>query len=315
MYKLGNYPQSDAAVLIKDVSYIIPGLFLCSALIGTYTACVWDKFGCKLPIKYIYGSPQCRWNGGRTLLQVSKFDVEKEFESVTEKEFVPLLTFSNTQISTSDLEDEMCNRLLEQLVHYKGEVICASKLLEKYIRDKFPKLGIHASVIKTATTESRDTEFYKKLSENYEYYVIHPDDNFDTKLLSTVPKHNAELLLNERCFYGCKQRLAHYQAISKEQITLSDNNWKYLNFLSACDAIPEHKQLKTKQRNISCTISEFEKLHNMGFSRFKLQGRTDNLYTLFFDIMRYTLDNMYAFPALYPVFCFEIENYYKEMGK
>lgn len=129
--------------------------------------------------------------------------------------------------------------------------------------------------------------------------------------MRNVKKENAEIILNERCNYLCQIRSAHYQSISREQIMQVNNSYKHERFMDACSAIPEIKQLSSKQRNISLTIDEVKKIASLGFRMFKIQGRTDSLYIYFFDLLRYTLENSIAFPTAYTIFSYCIEEYLK----
>ena len=309
-------PQAkNAAICNKNVYYNISGLFLCTDLIIQLIKMIEDKFEYTLPIKYIFGSPNIKWNGGRFLYKYSNKEnigyIEKEIIKVTSQGIIPLFTFSNSIISEKDLTDSLCNTILELINTYKAEVIVSSDLLTKYISIKYPNIHIHSSVIRTAFENNRDIEFYTKLSSEFSNYVIHPDDNFDIKLLSRLPRTNAEILLNDRCNYLCRLRSQHYLAISRDQRMQEDTGYRPSRFLEQCTAIPEYKQISTKNRNISLTVSEFIRLTEMGYTLFKIQGRTDSLFVFFFDLLRYTLENEIAFPSAYTIFSTKIEDFIK----
>ena len=303
-------PQGNEVSLFNNVVYNVPGLFQFSSLIYKYIDVVKSRYNYNLPIKYIYGAPNCIWNGGRIIFTDSRIydSFEVELYNTCKYKLVPLITFSNLKITNDLLLDEIGNRLLNILNNISGGVIVSSPLLEKYIRDNFKNIKIHASVVKTSSSV-RNVRYYQSLSNNYDCYVLHPDDNVNYDLLSQIPTHNAEILINERCYPECKQRHEYYISISNEQLSLCEGSYKYENFLSGCSAIPEWKQLNSKTRNISCTLEELALLNNLGVKIFKIQGRTDNLYSVFFDLMRYTLENKIAFPTLYPLFCHEIEKF------
>ena len=61
-------PQGDAAALMPGASYSVPGLFLYADLVYEALDQVKAKFDYDIPVKYIYGSPQVRWNCGRPVL-------------------------------------------------------------------------------------------------------------------------------------------------------------------------------------------------------------------------------------------------------
>lgn len=306
----------SVALCSEDVEYNISGLFLCIDLLFKLFTMVEDKFEYRLPIKYIYGAPKARWNGGRFISKLSYDDfdikdIENELKQVLAHEIIPLFTFSNTLLKAEDLKDKRCNQILELINEYEAQVIVASELLRCYIQEKYPSIEIHASVITTAFEKKRSTDYYEMLSQKYSNFVIHPDDNFNYDLLQNVRKENAEIIINERCNYLCKIRSDHYQSISREQVMQANGDYKYERFLDTCSAMPEIKQLSSKRRNISLTIDEVKKIAAMGFRMFKIQGRTDNLYVYFFDLLRYTLENSLAFPTAYTIFSHCIEEYLK----
>lgn len=302
--------------LIHNAVYNIPGIFLCSKLIYLLMDIIEEKFNYKLPIRFIYGSPILKWNSGRLIIndynnEFSLNNIEKELLMAKSRGITPLLTFSNTIIEKDDLFDKKSNDVLKIISEIDGGIIVTSELLYNYIKEKFPDISIHASVIKTSCKKNRNKEYYSLLSNKFDYFVIHPDDNFDYLLLESLPKRNAEVLINERCYYGCKFRKAHYDSISIEQISQSNKCYRNTHFLNNCNAIPEEKQLFSKKRNISLTISEIRKLHNLGYGLFKIQGRTDNLNLFFFDLMRYMLENEFVFPHVYAIFLGYIDKFIK----
>jgi len=176
---------------------------------------------------------------------------------------------------------------------------------------KYPEMQLHKSVITTAFQKNRDELFYEEISSCNSYYVVHPDDNFNLDLLKKIPKSNAEIIINERCFYRCNQRSEHYISISSDQRKQNNNEKKYSVFLSGCNAMPEIKQGASKQNNISLSIDEIKSIVELGFTSLKIQGRSDSLYSFFFDFLRYTLEPNVAFPNMYNIFVQYIENYLK----
>lgn len=313
-----NLPLGKRSSLFpeKEINYNISGLFICTELIFKLISIIEDKFEYRLPIKYIFGSPSVKWNGGRYILKdMNKLEslefIEKEIENTIKKGIIPVFTFSNTFLTEKDLFDEKCNIILKLINDLGAEVIVASSILEQYIRELYPKIKIHASVILSAFEKDRNFHFYEKLSLNFHNYVVHPDDNFNYGLLQKLPKINAEILVNEKCKYLCQIRKEHYKSISIEQIETIEGNYSDKRFLDSCSMLPEIKQSLTKERSISLTTEEVKKIINLGYSSLKIQGRTDNLYTYFFDLLRFTLEKEVAFPTVYSLFCGYIENFLK----
>ena len=309
-----NLPQGVSAATFPDTVYNVPGLFQFSPLICRYLDYAERKFSFRIPIKYLYGAPPVKWNGGRLLLHQTAPAlpaIEDELRNIASRGIIPLVTFSNVLISESDLKDPFCNEILRILDEVSGGVILSSDVLLRYIRGHYPGIPIHASVIMCAAEQERTVAYYQELSSRFDHYVVHPDDIFDIGLLREIPCPNAELLINERCFRGCPIRREHYMSISREQISRTNGIVMDEKFLNHCMAIPEHKQLDSNCRNISLSIAETRQLLDLGFRTIKLQGRTDDLTVFFFDLMRYTLEPETAFPAMFPAFFCEIQDYLK----
>lgn len=309
-----NLPQGISAATFPDAVYNVPGLFQFSSLIYRYLDYAEKKFGFRIPIRYLYGAPPVKWNGGRLLLRqkVPAWSaIEDEIHNIASKGIIPLVTFSNALLSKSDLANSLCNVILRSVEEVSGGAIVSSDIMFRYIKEHYPGIRLHASVIMCAAERNRTVTYYQELSSQYDHYVVHPDDLFDISLLQEIPCQNAELLINERCFRDCSIRSEHYMSISREQISRITHPAVDEKFLNHCAAVPEHKQLDAKCRNISLSIVETRQLLDLGFKTLKLQGRTDDLPVFFFDLMRYTLEPEVAFPAMFPAFFYEIKDYLK----
>lgn len=308
-------PQGTAAALLPQVSFTVPGLFLFSELVYQCIQQVEAKFSYHIPVRFLYGSPQVRWNCGRLVLinhHESLDEMERELKGAVAHGITPLLTFTSPLLQQEDLKDPVCNGLLEILEEVRGGVVLASPLLRDYIRSSYPHVSMHASIILTTYAQERSAAYYRQLAQDYDYYVIHSDDKFHPELLRQLPKENAEIILNERCGYQCPQRQEHFISIAQDQTALLDGCGPLSNFLDRCPYVPEGKQREMPTRSISSTVREAAALAEMGFPLFKLQGRLDSPYVFFFDFLRYALEGELAFPTMYPIFSYSIYNYLKE---
>ena len=86
-------PQGDAAALMPGASYSVPGLFLYADLVYQALDQVKAKFDYDIPVKYIYGSPQVRWNCGRPVLidhGYTDADLETELRKAVDRGITPL---------------------------------------------------------------------------------------------------------------------------------------------------------------------------------------------------------------------------------
>ena len=314
-------PQGEAAALMPEAVYSIPGLFLYSGLVYQCLDQVEAKCGWRIPVRSLYGSPQVLWNGGRVLFKdhgPTLEIVEKELRGAAERGILPLLTFSATHMTEEWLKDRRCNDIMAVLDEVKGGVIVADPMLRRHIEKNYPDVTIHMSVILAsfARKEERTPAFYQALSQRGSQYVIHPDDNFDLDLLSKVPKENATLLINERCGFGCPQRAEHFRSTTDDMAKIMAGDMGNLSrFLDRCPFTPDRKQANMKERNETLSVKEVVELYKMGFRTFKLQGRMDIPYVFFFDFLRFALEPEAAFPGVYPIFAYSILEYEKEKAK
>lgn len=311
-------PQGPRAALMPGAAYSVPGLFLYSSLVYQCLDQVEAKFGYRIPVRYLYGSPQARWNCGRPVIVDHGYtmeDIQAELQGALDRGITPLLTFSMPRMTQRDLEDPLGNAILDLVNRLGGGVIVSSPLLRDHIRANYPNIELHASVIMTSFEENRDKAYYESLARDYSRYVVHPDDNYDLDLLARLPKDRAEIMLNERCVRHCAQRGEHYLTNTQDQAVALEGTGQYTGFLRRCPFVPDYKQQTTPARNISLTGEEARALADLGFGLFKLQGRLDIPYAFFFDFLRYTLENEVAFPAMYPPFCFAIRAWEREKAK
>ena len=314
-------PQGKAAALMPEAQYSIPGLFLYSHLVYQCLDMVEAKCGWHIPVKYLYGSPQVLWNGGRVLFKdhgPTMDIVEAELAGARDRGITPLLTFSATRMTEEWLRDQRCNDIMTALNAVGGGVIVVDPMLQRHIERNYPDVSVHMSVILSTFAEKKERtpEFYRDLSRRGAQYVLHPDDNFDRELLAKVPRENAVLLINERCGFGCPQRAEHFRSTTEDMPKVLAGDYAHLSrFLDRCPYTPDRKQAEMKERNETLSVSETVELYNMGFRTFKLQGRMDIPYVFFFDFLRFALEPEAAFPGVYPIFSYNIMEYEREKAK
>ena len=111
-------PQGPQAALMPGAAYSVPGLFLYSSLVCQCLDQVEAKFGYRIPVRYLYGSPQARWNCGRPIIVDHGYtmeDIQAELQGVLDRGITPLLTFSMPRMTERDLEDPLGNAILDLL--------------------------------------------------------------------------------------------------------------------------------------------------------------------------------------------------------
>lgn len=294
-----------------NIKLNVAGLFTHSDLIITLTKLLYDKYQISNVITEIYGAPNISWNGGRVIYTDKTVEIENELSKVSNAGLRPVIIFSNPIITDEMLEDSESNTLLKLGLKYNAKFIISNSKLMNYVQTFYPNADIKVSLIKVAIDDKiNNLDYYKQLEKEFNNYVIHPDDNLNFSLLKKLDNTKVEILLNERCSPNCPNRVNHYINLSTEQANILSNSCVKNNFLDCCNFIPEIKQLSHNKKNITLSLEEVQSLYNLGFNKFKIQGRTDNLYAFSFDLLKYILKSE-ALYSFYPIFCFYIEKYSK----
>jgi len=213
----------------------------------------------------VYGSPCFKWNSGRTgELNLSLDFIKSNIKNFNSISISCYLTFSSYWIKEQDLSNELGNNILTILNTYNinsiNGAILSSDLLTSYIRSNFPNLKLKCSLIKSVYENSNhDINWYNKMLDLYDIVVAHVDCPIDVlRKIKDFDKDRIEILVNEDCIKNCPNRKICY----KEQKDFSLKRSDYC--------------IKYSSSNIeSCrlTKNEVQRLCDMGFKRFKLQGR------------------------------------------
>lgn len=225
-------------------------------------------------ISACYGNFQfCIWDGGRVFKnykQATKEDIETTIKEYNDLGVPVRQIFTNNMLKPEDYYNRFCNLCLELAQNNFNEIVVADSGLEQYIKEKYPNFIFISSTTKCIT----DTNALKEeLNKDYKYVCLDYNLNHHFKFLETLTedeKHKCEFLINAICPSGCPNRRNHYRL----------NSLYYLNYgkpykVSTC-------QITTN--TISPTAIEYptnispEELYNkyvpLGFSHFKLEGRT-----------------------------------------
>ena len=223
-------------------------------------------------IECFFGAFQfCAWDGGRifpTYSRAFKEDIAEIRDFYNSRNFPIRLTFTNPEITKESLKDPYCNMVLCELNNGMNQVLVSSDILEEYIRENYDQMKICSSTTKCLTTPALAKA---ELGKNYHQICLDYNMNRNKKFLQSLTqeeKDHIEFLCNAICPPGCAFRQEHYRlnglanlngnsmfsvdcAISGN--TMCEKTWEYKNNLSPED------------------IEEYEK---MGFTHFKLEGRT-----------------------------------------
>ena len=166
----------------------------------------------------IYGAPSdCIWGGGR--VGFGDAEPEKVMALVKEYGISARLTFSNSLIREEHLADAQCNELCRMFESTDAGIIIHSDLLLDYIRAKFPGFYFVSSTTKVITDFE---EFVAELNRDEFRYVV-PDFRLNKQLdklnaLTDAQKQNVEFLCNECCWFGCHDRKACYENVSRKSL-------------------------------------------------------------------------------------------------
>ncbi len=234
------------------------------------------------PFNLVHGAPLSTWNSGRVLAHLlrSNEEIELCIKAWQERRVGMDLTFSNPYITEEHLKETLCNSLLEvaERVNPTGlnGVIMASDLLYRHVKERFPKLKTVSSILKVSMERGQGKlDYYLRLADLYDKVMIHPNDNTNYKLLEKLEdKNKFELIVNENCARDCVLRRKHYDSLSRTA----------LNFLGYTDRFDDLRKKNACGRidillgqGGQCTTQlnrqEMRTLYDLGFRRFKVQGR------------------------------------------
>ena len=120
-----------------------------------------NLFKDNVKIGSFYGSPNgAIWNGGRMLFGNI---IKKQLEEVRDWLYsynIPFrFTFTNCLIEEKHLNDTYCNNILDIFNNGKNEVLCNTKILEDYIRNKY---GNNYKYISSTTKRLNDKQEQQK---------------------------------------------------------------------------------------------------------------------------------------------------------
>ena len=260
----------------KVAQYHLPGLFefyeLYAAflpLYRTHRAYFYDW----CDIGSIYGAPfGCLWGGGRVSSGTcGAWDV---LALMREYGISARLTFSNSLLREEHLKDRTCNalcRLFSKSGTVQNGVIVHSELLLDHLKVAYPPLYFISSTTKVLTDFSQ----LRRELERPEFSYVVPDFRLNKAFasLNTLPqalKDKVEFLCNECCSFGCKDRRACYEAVSRKNLgeTAPEHHCK------APDAKYGYRFSRAMENPGFIGIADIQNTYlPMGFSNFKIEGR------------------------------------------
>lgn len=256
--------------------YHLPGLFEFYGLYRVFLPLFYehrDYFYEWCDIGSVYGAPEnCIWGGGR--IEEGTQNPKDVLALLKEYGISGRLTFSNSLLSGKHLSDSRCNaicRMFEESDGPENGVIVHSELLLDYLRRTYPGLYFVSSTTKVLT---EFPELLRELDREEFRYVV-PDFRLNKKFkewntLSSAEKDKVEFLCNECCSFGCKDRKACYESVSR--LNLGERGEEHR--CSAPDAEEGYVFSKAMKNPGFLSTEEIrEEYLPMGFSNFKIEGR------------------------------------------
>ena len=221
----------------------------------------------------IYGAPaDCLWDGGRA--GDGDDDPREVLSLLREYGISARLTFSNSLLREEHLSDKKCTglcTLFNESETPRNGVIVHSELLLDYLRRRYPKLYFVSSTTKVLT----DFRDFRKELEREEFSYVVPDFRLNKaldqlKALSKEQKEKVEFLCNECCRFGCPDRRACYEAVSRKNLGEPGPEHR----CTAPDAAQGYRFSRAMENPGFLSVGDIRDTRlPMGFSEFKLEGR------------------------------------------
>lgn len=260
----------------RIAQYHLPGLFEFYELYRVFLPlyCTHrDWFYPWCDIASLYGSPaDCLWGGGR----VGGGDVRPQDALALAQEYgiSARLTFSNSLLQPEHLADPTCNKLCRLFAACdtpQSGVIVHSELLLDYLKRTYPSFYFVSSTTKVLTEFSQLAQ--ETAREDFRYVV--PDFRLNKAFaqLNALPqplKDKVEFLCNECCFFGCRDRKACYEAVSRKNLGEPGPEHR----CAAPDASEGYRFSKAMENPGFIGVEDIRSRYlPMGFSHFKIEGR------------------------------------------
>ena len=260
----------------KIAQYHLPGLFefyeLYAAFLPLYRTHR-EYFYDWCDIGSIYGAPiGCLWGGGR--VSSGTCGARDVLALMREYGISARLTFSNSLLCEEHLKDRTCNalcRLFAESGGVRNGVIVHSELLLDHLKTTYPQLYFVSSTTKVLTDFSQ----LRRELERPEFSYVVPDFRLNKAFasLNTLPqalKDKVEFLCNECCSFGCKDRRACYEAVSRKNLGEAAPE----HHCKAPDAKYGYRFSRAMENPGFIGIEDIQNTYlPMGFSNFKIEGR------------------------------------------
>ena len=179
-----------------------------------------------VPFNIVHGSPLCIWNSGRVLrhLMCDAEEMRAAGLAYEQRNIALYLTFTNLILQEQHLKDALGNALLIFARNHnptkRNAAIVASDVLRQHIRKEYPELRLVSSILKITNGGGKGKlDMYKRLADEYDEVMVHPDDVLNYDLLEKLEDKDRHILLvNEYCIRQCPLRPLHYKTLSESAL-------------------------------------------------------------------------------------------------
>jgi hypothetical protein len=221
----------------------------------------------------LYGAPaDSLWSGGR--IGYGEDNPKEVWALMRDYGVSSRLTFSNSLLRKEHLADKKCNELCALFQGGKTEngiIICSDLLLE-YIRAHYPRFYFVSSTTKVITNWSRLSAELNR--EEFRYVVPDFRMNRNFAQWNALPgaiRGKAEFLCNECCWFGCRDRKACYENVSRKALGEDCPD----HVCRSPDAHSGYVFSKAMQNPGFIGREDIQNVYlPMGFSNFKIEGRS-----------------------------------------
>ena len=255
--------------------YHLPGLFEFYALYSAFLPLFRERreyFYDWCEIGSVYGAPaDCLWGGGRVGFGENR--PEAVAKLMRDAGVSARLTFSNSLLREEHLPDKKCNALCALFENSGANgVILTSDLLLEYLRARYPGFYFVSSTTKVLTDFG---QFRAELERDAFAYVV-PDFRLNHAFgpLNALPdrlKRKVEFLCNECCWFGCPDRKACYENVSRKNLGETTEE----HVCASPDAQRGYRFSDAMRNPGFISVGEIQNVYlPNGFSHFKLEGRS-----------------------------------------
>lgn len=239
----------------------------------------------------------CIWDGGRIFFEYTQAGYEDiiNVRDYYKSKNIPIrLIYTNPIITEEHLHNNFCNLVTELCEDENNEIVVNSSILEEYLRKTYPKYKFISSTTKCLLNPKDSKE---ELNKDYYMVCLDYNLNYNMEFLKSIPKEQkekVEFLINAICFAGCQQRKEHYRLNGVSQLMNSK-----LYDITGCSINTNPLDYDTRKQRNNLTPEEIYNTYiPMGFSNFKIEGRTFKNLEVLLNIVKYMIKPEYQFQCI-----------------